>query len=149
MKLSWDGSTNSWLEIHAPQNKKIEMTDTVTHEELEWQLLNLQMQRVSLIYKSAWYPVLSSRYLVLECFVWEVGLLFVGGGVKGFKKQLCIDSSRETLNGVQLQFSSASSSLCGTRSHYFPYRKGLEHALRATAGFIAAGYPLYMSYMTR
>ena len=42
------------LEIHAPP--KIEMTVRVTHEELEWQLLNLQMPRIHHIWKSAGVP---------------------------------------------------------------------------------------------
>lgn len=42
------------LKIHAPL--KIEMTVRVTHEELEWQLLNLQMPRIHLIWKSAGVP---------------------------------------------------------------------------------------------
>lgn len=120
MGRSWDGNTNSWLEIHVPP--KIEMTARVTHEELEWQLLNLQIPRVGLICK-AWDPVLSSRYLVLECFVWEVGLVCVGEGVKGFKQSLYMASSRDKLKGVQLQFNSAVSSLCGTRSQSFPIGK--------------------------
>jgi len=42
------------LKIHAPP--KIEMTVRVTDEELEWQLLNLQMPRIHLIWKSPGVP---------------------------------------------------------------------------------------------
>lgn len=42
------------LKTHTPP--KIEMTVRVTHKELEWQLLNLQMPRIHLIWKSAGVP---------------------------------------------------------------------------------------------